>query len=264
MVHETNYQDIDMNYLDPMPENDHPVLLLHGLGADGESWYYQIQALIESGLRPIVPDLPGFGASPAPRYRWTIRSVAKELADLLSNLTNAPVDVVGISLGGAIAQQLALDTPEKVRNLVLVNTFACLRPERANEWVYLLRRFAIASLRGANAQAQAVAWRIFPGAGQADLRQILVDKIQHADPKVYRSAMRSLALFDVRRKLKNIRMPVLVITSQNDTTVPLVNQAVLVRGISGAVQILIPDANHAVIADQPDLLNQALLSFLCQ
>lgn len=253
-----------MNYLDPMPKNDHPVLLLHGLGADGESWYYQIQALVEAGFRPIAPDLPGFGASPAPLYRWTIPSVAEELADLLSTLTEGPVDVVGISLGGAIAQQLALDTPEKVRKLVLMNTFACLRPKHANEWMYLLRRFVIANLRGAKAQAQAVAWRIFPGADQAELRQILVEKIQHADPKVYRFAMRSLALFDVRRKLKHIRMPVLVISGENDTTVPLINQEVLVRGIEGAVHILIPDANHAVIADQPDLINQALLSFLCQ
>jgi pimeloyl-ACP methyl ester carboxylesterase len=73
-----------------------------------------------------------------------------------------------------------------------------------------------------------------------------------------------LGTFDVRRRLKEIDLPTLVISAEQDTTVPLDNQADLVRGIKGAKQVMIPSSRHAVIVDQPELFNQALIQFLKQ
>lgn len=250
-------------YLDPNPASSQIVLLLHGLGADSESWFFQLDALAQAGFRPIAADLPGFGRSPAPSgRRWTIPYVAHEMVSLLDRLECARADVVGLSMGGIIAQRMALDCPERVRKLALASTFACLRPRRPNELAYLLTRFLKANLRGAQAQAEMVAWRIFPGEEQAEMRRLLVEKILRADPKVYKAAIRAIALFDSRWRLKNLRIPTLVITGAEDTTVSPELQKRLASLIPGARQVVISGGNHGVSADQPEMFNKALIEFL--
>lgn len=251
-----------ISYLDPNPQGSPAVLLLHGLGALGSSWGYQILTLKEHGFRPIAPDLPGFGQSHFTGRSWTLPQAARQVCALLPALDLQHAVVAGISMGGVVAQQIALDSPALVERLVLVNTFAALRPKRWNEAAYLLGRFLRARVAGVNAQAEMVAWRIFPHPLQTELRAELIRQIRQADPKVYPAAMRALALHDSRRRLGQIRVPTLIITGANDTTVPLPNQADLVRGIPTARQVIIPDAGHAVIVDQPQAFNQALLDFL--
>lgn len=252
---------MSLHFLDPNPTGSRAVLLLHGLGADGESWALQFPALAAAGFRPLAVDLPGFGASPAPPGRWSLRAAAREAAGLLRRLEIDRADVVGLSMGGVAAQLIALETPHLVRKLVLVSTFACLRPKGLSQTAYLLRRFAAANLRGVRYQAGTVAWRVFPDPQQAVLREILVEKILAADPKVYRSAMRGLALFDSRRRLASIRQPALIISGEHDSTVPPQAQREL-TAIPGSRQVIIPGGNHAVIADQPEAFNRALVSFL--
>ncbi len=252
-----------IHYLDPNPAGSPLVLLLHGLGADSESWGLQIPALVEAGMRPLAVDLPGFGRSPLPPGAgWSIPWVAGRLAELIDQAGRPPVCVVGLSLGGVVAQQLALDYPDRVRWLVLANTFSRLRPKRWNELAYLIGRFAAANLRGVKSQARMVAWRVFPAPDKAVLRQMLVEKIQAADPRAYQSAMRALGFFNVRRRLKDICAPTLVISGERDTTVALDNQMDLARDIPGARQVILPDAGHAANVDQPVLFNQAILEFL--
>ena len=252
---------MSIHYLDPAPQNGQPILLLHGLGADGASWALQFPALAAEGFRPLAVDMPGFGQSAALPGGWSLRAAARAVMEGLPLPGIARVDVVGISMGGAVAQWIALDDPDRVRKLVLVNTFASLRPRGINETVYLLRRFVVANVRGVQRQAGAVAWGVFPNPEQQALRDILVEKILSADPQVYRAAMRSLALFNSRSRLADIRQPTFIITGEKDTTVPPNVQSEL-RAIPNARQIIIPGANHAVIADQPERFNQVLVQFL--
>jgi len=255
-------KDPIFHYLDFNPEGSPAVLLLHGLGADGSSWGYQIPVLCEAGFRPIAPDLPGFGKTIPGSGRWTIARAATDVARFLQGLSIPSLVVAGISMGGAVALQLALDYPERVDRLVLISTFACLRPSRFDEMGYLLGRFVVANLRGKEYQAETVAQRLFPRPEQEELRRELVQRILEADEKVYRQAMQSLALFDARKRLAEIRAPTLVISGENDSTVPLANQVELARGIPGARQVVIPQAGHAVIADQMARFNQEFMQFL--
>jgi pimeloyl-ACP methyl ester carboxylesterase len=251
-----------LHFLDPNPAGSPAVLLLHGLGSNGSMWRLQFEALVALGMRPIAPDVPGFGDSRYDGRGWSIRRVAKELADLLDELGTGPAHVIGLSMGGVIAQQFALDFPERVRKLVLVSTFCVLRPNSLSQWLYFFQRLVVVHLLGLERQSKLVARRVFPGPGQESLREMAAAQIASADPRAYRAAMRALGLFDSRRRLKQIRVPTLVITGAGDSTVSPARQKTLADGIPGARQVVIPDGGHAVAIDQEAAFNRVLLDFL--
>ncbi|RPH56104.1 MAG: alpha/beta hydrolase [Chloroflexi bacterium] len=249
-------------YLDPHPAGTPGVLLLHGLGANGSSWGLQFAPLIQAGFRPLAPDAPGFGETSYDGRGWNFKRIAADLAALIGELGLGPAHIVGISMGGVIALQFALDYPGLVRKLALVNTFAILRPAHWTGYLYFLQRLVMVNTVGLPTQARFVAKRIFPQPDQEPLRQILIEQVTKADPRAYRAAMLHLGLFNVVKRLDEIKAPTLVITAQNDTTVDPLRQKALVDGIAGARQIVIPGAGHAVSVDQPGLFNQALMEFL--
>jgi 3-oxoadipate enol-lactonase len=251
-----------LHYLDPNPLGSPVVLLLHGLGANSSSWLLQFDPLIAAGFRPIATDTPGFGESPYDGKGWSIARSAAAMANLLQDLKVGPAQVVGISMGGTIAQQIALDFPQRVRKLVLVSTFSILRPTRVSGWFYFLQRFILVHTLGLPTQAKFVADRIFPGEDQQTKRDLLIEQICQADPLAYRAAMRSLGLFSSSKRLGEIQTPTLVVTGDHDTTVPLQSQHMLVEKIPGARQVIIPGAGHALTIDQPELFNKELVGFL--
>jgi 3-oxoadipate enol-lactonase len=255
-----NYKTFgNIHYLDPNPKGNPTVLLLHGLGIDGSSWGYQLAGLVEAGVRPIAPDLPGFGKSSYDGHGWSVGRTSEQMSALLAHMNIDQAGVAGLSLGGTIALMMALNDQGRIQHLVLINTFACLRPKRFTELAYLLRRFLIANFRGIEYQAEMVAWRLFPGAEEQILRQELIQRIILSDPRVYRAAMRAIGLFDLRGRLRNIRVPTTVITAENDTTVSRDIQNELAEGIPGARQIIVPNSGHAVIIDQPAFINETLI-----
>jgi 3-oxoadipate enol-lactonase len=249
-------------FLDPSPGSGQPVFLLHGLGTEACSWTYQFGALASAGYRSIAPDLPGFGQSRFTGDNWSIRYAAQAILALADRMEIERFHLAGISMGGTIALQAAICQPERIASMVLINTFATLRPKHWNEWVYLLRRYIRARVRGAGSQAELTASRIFPGEGRQELREELVKHIRQTDPVVYKQAMRELAVYDARRDLKNIHIPTLVISARNDTTVPLENQRDLFLGIPGCRQEFIENAGHGVIIDQPEQVNQKMIKFM--
>jgi 3-oxoadipate enol-lactonase len=252
----------DMHYLDPSPANACPVLLLHGLGATSVSWTMQFPALSEAGFRPLAPDAPGFGESLYDGKGWSIHKTAERMAGLLQELGASPAYVVGLSMGGVIAQQLVHEYPHLVKKLVLVSTFAVLRPVGIQGWLYFIQRFLVVNTLGLGSQAKLVARRIFPDPEHQFLRDMLITIIKQSDPRSYRAAMRSLALFDSRKWLSDINVPTLVVTGTDDTTVDPGRQKILASGIPGAGQVVVPNAGHALPIDQPKIFNQLLLDFL--
>jgi len=237
-------------------------VLLHGLGANADSWQLQLPALTEAGYRPIALDLRGFGASTYPGGVLRIPEMAGDVILLLHALGIENVDLVGISMGGVVGLQLALDHPTYVHKLVLVNAFASLEPDNFSQFVYYYFRLVMVHTLGVEAQAKAVAHRIFPNPKHEDFREQLRAQILQADPRAYRGVMRALRVFNVKDRLGEIQIPTLVVTAKNDTTVSPQRQTVLAKHIPNAQQVFISDANHAVTIDQPHHFNQNLIEFL--
>jgi 3-oxoadipate enol-lactonase len=254
--------DLTIHYEDFHHTGSPTVLLLHGLGVTGESWGLQLPAFQEAGFRILTPDVSGFGKSTCRRGGVTIRQLAGDMVDLLRYLSVANTAIVGISMGGTLALQIALDNPDLVSRLVLINTFSCLRPRQIKTWCYFAARFILAHAIGVHRQAQAVAYHLFPDPKDEALRQIFISQISEADPSGYRAAMRALARFNVSARLNEVTIPTLVITGGNDTTVPLDVQGILANNIPGARHTTIPGAGHAVTVEQPDQVNRLLIDFI--
>ena len=184
------------------------------------------------------------------------------MAGLLEELGSGPAHVVGLSMGGVIAQQFALDFPQLTKKLVLVSTFSVLRPDDFNGWAYFIRRVISVVTMGQAAQAQMVARRVFPDPKNQELREMFLAIVMRADPRAYRRAMTALGLFDSTRRLCEIHAPTLVITGADDSTVSPARQKLLVDGIVGSRQVIIQNAGHAVSVDQAEKFNQTILAFL--
>ena len=253
---------LKIHYADHNPSGQRNILLLHGLGATCDSWLMQVPILVEAGYHVIAPDSRGFGKSSYPGGKVEVADFTSDLTALLSHLDIPKTDVIGISMGGVLAQQFILDHPQKVRKLILVNTFAVLKPDNLSQFIYFLLRRILVYTVGIGKQGEAVAKRIFPHPEQAELRRHLIEQISQANPAGYRATMQALARFNSTSRLGEIQSPTLVITSSEDSTVSPHRQRILAENIPNAKQVAIPGANHAVTVEFPGQFNRTMLDFL--
>jgi 3-oxoadipate enol-lactonase len=253
---------IKLYYEDPNPSGNPAVLLLHGLGATHESWAFQVPGLIAENYRVIIPDLRGFGQSTYGGRSHTIGDMAADVIALMDAKELTSAHIVGISMGGAIALQLACAYPDRVQRLVLVNTFAQLRPRSMKGFLYFASRFVLVHTVGLSTQARFVTQRLLPNPGQELLRQALLDQILQSDPRGYRATMRALAHFNCIDCLPHIKNKTLIVSGEQDLTVPLPVQRLLAEKIPSACHIVISGAGHAVTGEKPEEFNQVLIQFL--
>jgi 3-oxoadipate enol-lactonase len=237
-----------------------PVLLLHPLGVDRSFWDDVVPAL--EGCEVLTYDFPGHGETPAPERPYTIEDLADQARALLADAGHARVDVVGVSLGGLVAQRLAADAPDLVRRLVVVDAVA-VYPEPLREmW----------RDRAARAPGEGMAPFVDPTLGlwfTADLLAeggAVVESVRRrllaADPVGYALACRALEQADVTGALDRITAPTLVVCGEDDAP-PFTAAAtdLAARLPAGRVVWLAP-ARHAGVLEQPEQFRAALAGFL--
>jgi 3-oxoadipate enol-lactonase len=237
------------------------ILFLHGLGSCGQDWQLQMPVFAER-FRVIAPDLRGHGQSDKPPSGVRVAHLTSDVIGLMDALKIERAHVVGLSLGGCVAQLLALDAPHRVHSLTLVNTFARLEADSPRHAFMLASRMAVLGLRGLPAQAEYVAARLFPKPEQADFRQLAAERIAANDPATYRRLLFAIRAFNVRNRLREIKCPTLVIAGDRDTTVPLRAKRLIAERIPGARMEIIADSGHATPIDQPEVFNRLVLGFV--
>jgi 3-oxoadipate enol-lactonase len=240
-----------------------PLVLLHGLGSSRNDWLLQLPALIPR-YRTVAVDLRGHGGSPKPAGPYRLDRFAADAAQLLQRIGAHPAHVLGISLGGAVALQLALDFPELVRSLVLVNTAARFVSDGWQQRLMGMKRMASVYLFGMDRVAEAVASRLFPKPEQTQLRRETVERIRNNDLAAYRATLWAIARFDVQARLGEIACPTLVVAGDQDTTVPLASKRRLAERIPHSRLEIIGDSGHATPFDQPEAFNRVVMAFLEQ
>ncbi|AGC49242.1 alpha/beta fold family hydrolase [Myxococcus stipitatus DSM 14675] len=237
-----------------------PVLLLHGLGSSGGDWEWVIPRLA-NGYRLIVPDARGHGRSSKPPGAYGVPLFARDIAGLCDALGLTRVHVVGLSMGGMMGFQLALDRPDLVRSLVIVNSGPEVVARTLKRKFEFTVRRVLLRLLGPKGLAKMLAPRLFPKPEQAALRERVLTGISANDPDAYRRATLGLLGWSVMARLPDIRCPVLAVHSERDYT-PLSAKQAYVDLLPHARLHVLTDSGHAAPLDQPGPLTDAVEDFL--
>ncbi len=217
-----------------------PLLLLNGIGANLELLQPFVDAL-GGGIETIRVDLPGTGESPAPTIPYRPSGLAKLLARLLDRLAYPEVDVLGISLGGIIAQQLARQYPKRCRRLVLVSTGtgAIMVPG----WPSVLALMLSPRRYRDPAHMAEIAPQLYGGRlrENPELAATHGNAIRSGGSLGYYWQLLGVTGFTSIHWLHRLRQPTLILSGTDDPIVPLINARIMAR--------LIPNARLHVFDD---------------
>jgi 3-oxoadipate enol-lactonase len=240
---------------------DGPVLMLvHGFPVNRTIFKHQLSGL--SGIRRVVaPDLRGRGKSPHDQYRWTLDTLAEDLAQTIASLGVDSVDLGGLSMGGYIAFALMRKHPELIRSLILISTRATEDPPE-----YKMGRKITAERAerfGTKALAESMIDKLLTPQAPPELREQVVKMFDSVAGKT--SAADSLAMrdrADSTSMLGEIAVPTLVIAGAEDDLLPEGSGKTLADAIPGARLVSIPGAAHFAPIENPDAVNAAITEFL--
>ncbi|HEY7375162.1 MAG TPA: alpha/beta hydrolase [Polyangia bacterium] len=238
-----------------------PLVLVHGLGPNGMRDFYPVLAPLAARRRVVLLDLPGFGRSARANARYAPDLYAAVLARVIATLAPAgPVDVVGHSMGGAIALYHAAAYPAQVRRLIVVDAAGILH--RDAWFAHHVRRVTdpahavlprVADLLGEAADLVSETSRILDPAPEivlelAPLRQ----KLLGGRPE--RIAALGLILQDYGPLIARVRAPTLIVWGADDVVAPLRTGLMLADRLPDARLVVLPGVGHRVMAEAPGLL----------
>jgi len=252
------FDDVTLHYLDEGDPSGPPLVLAHALGTGTHLWD-NIGPLLPDGLRVVRYDARGHGASSTPPAPYSMGTLIRDAERLMDHLGLRDAMVLGLSIGGMVAQGLAVKRPDLVRALVLSNTGAKIgTPEMWDARIATARRPG-----GMEELAQASCARWFPRAYVAAGRhRAWYDHLCAHDPEGYAGCAAAIAGTDFYTPTSGLRIPALGIAGSEDGSTPpdLVRETVDL--IPGARFRLLRGTGHVPPVDAPDRYAACLADFI--
>jgi pimeloyl-ACP methyl ester carboxylesterase len=245
-----------------------PVIFLHGFAASIYSWRKTLAPVESAGFRVIALDLRGFGSSDKPAQGYGNAEYARLVVALMDSLHLPDAVLVGHSMGGAIAAEVAIAYPERVRGLVLIDAAgAGIRAPlllRVATWPLVLS--LVSGLRG-----RSIAARILKST-YADPRRVLpVDVDQYYAPvaeadfgRALRGVLREFRFDALPGRLGAIQAPTLALWGAEDRWIPPRLGRALASELARVAFVTVPNAGHSVQEEAPGAVNRLLIAFLMQ
>lgn len=236
-----------------------PVLLLHPVGLDLSWWEPQVEAL-RAEFQVLRMDFRGHGKSAIAPPPYMLAAFAADAHALLGTLHIGPAHIIGLSLGGMVAQLLALEYPADVRSLILSNTL-CTLPAQARQ--AMRARGEAAEQGGMAAVIEPTLERWFTrGFLDSPLTARCRHRLLAQDVGAWAGTWRAIADLDTRPRLGEIHAPTLVTTGDADVSTPVAAAQLIADAISGAVLKIMAGAPHMAPYERPELFNPLILQFL--
>jgi pimeloyl-ACP methyl ester carboxylesterase len=249
-----------------------PIVLVHGLSGAWQNWLENIPRLSREH-RVVAVDLPGFGASPMPPWEISISAYGRFIRDFCERLGIERCSLIGNSMGGFIATEVAITDPDRVDELVLVSaagiTWARARREPAEVLGRMTRAAAPALLKlqlsgMRRPRLRRVAFRGVFHDPNALRREMLWENFVPAIRSPgYFDAMTTLVGYDIRDRLEDIEVPTLIVWGRNDRVVPVPAALSYKRRIGDNAELVIFDqCGHVPQIERPVRFNRVVERFL--
>ncbi len=247
------------------------ILLLPGLGLQRFSWYKQL-AVFGQEYRTIALDPRDTGDSDPMAHPYCIADLADDAAAVLRALSIVKSHIVGISMGGFVALELALRHAEVVNRLVLVSTsarsliYALLSPRRLPRILPVF--ISNSKIEPGEEKRRILALLMEPGYAEShpeEMEQIAeIGRCERITKEAFNRQVRACLRHDVSKRLGDIRAATLVVHGENDPGLVVKNGIHLARQIPGARLIVYPNTGHALIIERAEEFNRDVLEFLGQ
>ena len=255
-----------LHYLD-IGEGE-PVVFIHGSGpgASGHSNFKQNHPVFaEAGYRSIVPDLPGYGASDKPETVYSLDFFVTALSGLLDALDIQRCVLVGNSLGGAIALQLALNEPQRVSRLVLMAPGGLLEKEQYYQQMEGIQKmgaaFANGELNDAVGMRRLLALQLFDPALITD--ETVNERVAVVQQQP-RCVLGSMQVPNLTGRLAELACPILGFWGMNDKFCPVSGAQTMMERCRDIRFVLLSECGHWVMVEHRELFNRTCLDFLAE
>jgi pimeloyl-ACP methyl ester carboxylesterase len=240
-----------------------PLLLIMGLGSASDMWY-RLLPEFQSRYRTILFDNRGVGRSDPPHGHYSIVTMASDAAAVMDAAGVESAHVLGFSMGGFIAQEFALNYPERVRKLILAST-ACGGREVVWAAPEVLTALAAKDVK----TREEGFWSTAPYNYEAATPRALMEEdlevtLRHPlKRESYQAQLQAIMTWEGSySRLKNLDVPTLVLHGDRDQLIPTENGRILARAIPNAELVLIHGAGHRFMTDKLEASREAILSFL--
>jgi pimeloyl-ACP methyl ester carboxylesterase len=228
-----------------------PLLLIPGIPAVASDWG-PLAKRLSPGRRMIAYDNRGSGQSTVTPGPYTTAQLAADAGALLDALGVDRADVMGMSLGGMVAQELAIRHPQRVRRLVLACTHAGVR-HAASQPHATARAFAMRTADWGERMRTLAPFAFAPGVDPAFLEAFIAKKARDVqDPDGYEAQIAAALAHDTYDRLDRIAAPTLILTGDQDLVIPGASSRALHERIPHAELVEVPHAGHLFFIERPD------------
>ena len=237
------------------------LVFISGVGACHKLWQPQVEAFSRQ-CKVIVYDVRGHGESSGYDEKYSIALFASDLKVLLDNLGIAKAHLCGLSMGGLIAQQFAIDYPTMVDRLILAGTF-CHIPIWGKMLITFYRALnrIVLTFVSMERYAKIGAKGLFRKKEQEELRDFYIREVSKISKKELFKVIDATYAFDSLKRLKEIVSPTLILNAEGEKR-ERQQAEILHREIKNSRKEMIPDTFHATNLEKPEEFNRLILEFL--
>ena len=238
------------------------LLFLHGLGSSSDRWI-DIPDAFSRHYHTIAVDLIGFGGSDCPNFDYTINAFRKFVLDFMSSIQidDGKTTIIGHSLGGYIAAEIAIENRSVVNSLVLINSSGMLeRPTPLlNEYLAAATSASPEKVKRVFEQLVAQSWRVFPILVDVFINRINRPGAKHAFESAFINSTNTQIGLERLRRIQDVST--LIIWGKNDNLIPLEHSKLFEQAIRNSSLEMVEDAGHAPFAEKPAIVTEILHEF---
>jgi pimeloyl-ACP methyl ester carboxylesterase len=262
-----------VNHVDLGSGEREPVVFVHGLGGQWQNWLENLPRVAQE-RRVLALDLPGFGLTPEPHDEITIPGYGRFVDAFCERLDLGRVAIVGNSMGGYIAAEVAIQFPARVSRLVLVSAAGISSAATIHAPILTAGRVFTAIVTHTAARHRAFAARPLSRHFSLSLvarhpRLIRADLayegfFKGAGKPGFDDALRASLDYDFRERLPEVSVPTLIVWGGKDAIIPVRDASEFERLIPDSRKVVMRDTGHIPMAERPQAFNDLLMEFLAE